>query len=187
MQAGTLPTSLDPSAVPNILAVGRLSEQKNLLLLLRAAASLRDLPWRLVILGTGPDEQQLKSLAAELGIADRTVFAGYVGDPTPYLQRARVLALPSRWEDLPAVVLEAMACGCPVVATACADSLVAVMTEANYGRLVPPGDEAAFAAALAAMLTDPPERRRPEVVGAYSIANGVADHLQAIRPWLTRA
>jgi len=173
--------------VPEILAIGRLTEQKNLLMLLRAAASLRHLPWRISILGTGPDEQRLRDLAAELGIADRTVFEGYVSDPIAYMQRARLLALPSRWEDLPAVVLEAMACGCPVVATACADSLVSIIKEAAYGRLVPVGGEAAFAAALAEMLTDPPPRRRPSMVDAYTIDNGITDHLQAFRPWLTQA
>ena len=173
--------------VPEILAIGRLTEQKNLLMLLRAAASLRHLPWRISILGTGPDEQRLRDLAAELGIADRTVFQGYVSDPIAYMQRARLLALPSRWEDLPAVVLEAMACGCPVVATACADSLVSIIKEAAYGRLVPVGGEAAFAAALAEMLTDPPPRRRPSMVDAYTIDNGITDHLQAFRPWLTQA
>lgn len=187
MVPGEARDNLDTAQVPEIVAVGRLTKQKNLPMLLRAAASLRQLPWRVTILGTGPDEQKLRALAAELGIANRTVFQGYVSDPTPFLQRARVLALPSRWEDLPAVVLEAMACGCPVVATACADSLVAIMDEAAYGNLIPVGDEAAFAAALASILTNPPERRRPDVVDAYSIENGMADHLQALRPWLTRS
>lgn len=173
--------SANEAGVPEILAVGRLIEVKNLPLLLRAAARLKPLPWRLTIVGTGRQEHRLKKLARELGIADRTEFPGFVADPVPYFRRARLLALPSNSEDLPAVALEAMACGCPVVATACSDSLVSIIAEAQYGRIVPIGDEAAFAEAMAAFLTDPPERRIPAAVAAYSVTNGVAEHVALVR------
>lgn len=170
--------------VPIIVAAGRLARQKNYPLLLRAVARLRAGRWRLVILGTGPEEAALRGLAEELGIADRVRFEGFVADPAPFFRHARLLALSSDWEDLPAVVLEALACGCPVVATACSESLAAVIAEADYGLLVPPGDEAGLATAIDTLLRDPPERRVPPVVAAYSVENGVADHLDAVRPLL---
>ena len=86
-----------------------------------------------------------------------------------------------RWEDLPAVVLEALACGCPVVATACSDAMTAVLEEAGHGAVVPIGDETAMADALSAILRDPPVRRVPPAASAYRVENGVAEHLDAIR------
>lgn len=184
--------SLDVAAIqscaePVILAVGRLVEQKNYALLLEAAARIVALRWRLVILGTGPQEQSLRTLAQNLGIGDRVEFTGFVADPTPYFRRAHLLALSSTYEDLPAVVLEALACGCPVVATACSDAVVSVLSEARYGSLVPPGDVAAFAEAVAGVLEHPPERRVIAGAFAYSVENGVAEHLGVLRPLLTRS
>jgi glycosyltransferase involved in cell wall biosynthesis len=172
------------SGEPMILSVGRLSEQKNPAMLLRAASRIRDTPWRLVFLGSGPLEGEARALAGALGIADRVRFEGFVADPVPFFRSARVLALSSRWEDLPAVVLEALACGCPVVATACSDAMTAVLEEAGHGAVVPIGDETAMADALSAILRDPPARCIPPAASAYRVENGVAEHLDAIRPLL---
>lgn len=171
-------------AGPVVLAVGRLVEQKNYALLIRAMAQMAKSRWRLVILGTGPQEQRLKTLAEELGIADRVTFEGFVADPAPYFKQARVLCLSSNYEDLPAVILEALACGCPVVATACSEAVVAVLDEAGYGAIVPPGDAAAFARAVTGFLERPPARRVVPQALAYSVENGIKEHLSAVRPWL---
>src|SRR3546814_16357222 len=105
-------------ATPLILSVGRLSRQKDYPTLLRAAAMLVHRPWRLRICGIGPDRKALLALAERLGIADRVEFSGFVADMAPPYSEATVMALSSRWEDLTATLIEAMARGCPVVFTA---------------------------------------------------------------------
>src|SRR3546814_11209451 len=70
------------------------------------------------IRGIGPDRKALLSIAERLGIADRVEVSGFVADMAPHYSEATVMALSSRWEDLPATLIEAMACGCPVVSTA---------------------------------------------------------------------
>lgn len=179
------PSAPPPEASPPmILAVGRLTPQKNHALLLRALARIADRPWRLVLLGEGPLEGQLRALAASLGIADRIEFAGFVADPTPYYDEAHLMALSSQWEDLPAVVVEALAIGLPVVATACSDAVVTVMTAAEVGSLVRPCDDRALAEAVAAVI-DQPWCRVPFAGAAlYDIDAGVDDHLRALRPLL---
>jgi glycosyltransferase involved in cell wall biosynthesis len=158
-----------PAHPPVILCVGRLSRQKNQALLLRAAARLREREWLVRLCGTGPDEDQLRQLAAELGIADRVEFAGFVADPVPEYLAATVMALSSRWEDLPGTVLEAIACGCPVIATASSPALVELLHETGAQPPVPRGDEAAFAHALEQAL----DGKLPVVPNTVSLAYGV--------------
>jgi glycosyltransferase involved in cell wall biosynthesis len=167
--------------VPKILSVGRLTPQKNHALLLRALARVADLRWRLVLLGEGPLRSRLCALAEELGIAERVEFRGFVADPTPFYSEAHVLALSSDWEDLPAVVLEALAAGVPVVSTACSEALTDVMREANHGQLTAPGDVAAFASALRQLIMHPLPRTPFEGARRYSIANGINDHAAALQ------
>jgi glycosyltransferase involved in cell wall biosynthesis len=133
---------------PVILSIGRLSQQKNHALLLRAAARLGDQPWRLRICGTGPEEDALRALADELGIGDRLELPGFVSDPVSEYLEATVMALSSAWEGLPATVLEAIACGCPVVSTASSPGLVDLLREIGAREPIPPGDERALANAL---------------------------------------
>src|SRR5690606_15085391 len=98
-------------AVPIILSVGRLSPQKNQAMLLQAAALIADRAWHIRLVGTGPEEANLRAKAAALGIADRVTFAGFVSNVGQEYRQASMLALPSRWEDLPATMVEALACG----------------------------------------------------------------------------
>ncbi|NJO20072.1 MAG: glycosyltransferase [Spirulinaceae cyanobacterium RM2_2_10] len=109
---------LQPDAPPVILAIGRLVPQKDFATLVRAAALLhQQRSLRLVILGSGPQQAELLALATSLGLADNLLLPGYVENPYAYLSRAAVLALSSRFEGLPTVLIEALACGCQVVAT----------------------------------------------------------------------
>lgn len=108
-----------PPEVPHIVTVGRLVQQKNHALFLRAAAELakRVPAARFTIVGAGPLRADLERLAATLGIAERVTFAGERGDVDAIVRGASIFWLTSRWEGMPNVVLEALASGVPVVAT----------------------------------------------------------------------
>jgi len=99
--------------------VGRLDRQKRVDWLLTAASRfLPDLPDHdLLLVGRGPDRDWLERIAADLSIRDRVHFAGWREDVPAILKASDLLVLPSAWEGMPNVVLEAMACGIPIVAT----------------------------------------------------------------------
>lgn len=168
---------------PLLVAVGRLSVQKNYLLLLDAVSRLTDLPWRLALLGEGPQEQMLRARARELGIEERVDFLGFVPDPGAYYMAAKCLVISSKWEDLPAVAMEAMGLGCPVVATDCSKALTEIIDSTGFGKIVPL-DPDPLASALREAISSPSERRVPPQVELYSIANGVEEHFNALQPLL---
>lgn len=144
-------------APPVILGAGRLSHQKNFEGLVRAFARVRaKRPARLVILGAGSPRRKarLTALAARLGVGADVDLPGYVPDPPAYMARAALFVLSSRWEGASNVLLEALACGCPVVA-ARAPTGVAEVLRGNVGRLVPVGDEKALARAMLDRLASP--------------------------------
>ena len=145
-----------------VLGVGRLAPEKDFRTLVAAVARLveagRDI--ELVVLGEGPERDRLEATAGRLGIADRVSFPGYVENPYAYMSAADVFALSSRREGLPTVLVEAMACGCPVVATDCESGPREILCDGEHGPLVPVGDPAALANALAATLDEPPDPAR---------------------------
>jgi glycosyltransferase involved in cell wall biosynthesis len=135
---------------PTILCVGRLHDaQKRLSDVLRALALLPS-DWRLEIAGSGPDRETLERLAAELGISDRVSYLGFVArgsELRDLYHRATVLALPSAYEGLPMVLLEAMSCGTPVVGSDIA-AIAEVIDHERTGLLVPVAKPERLAAAL---------------------------------------
>jgi glycosyltransferase involved in cell wall biosynthesis len=142
-----------------VLAVGKLKARKGHDVLLRAFARLRaGRDARLLILGEGPERGELAALAASLGIAADVDLHGFVPNPMAYMARASVFALPSRREGLPNVLIEALACGAPIVATRCPSGPDEILQGGRYGALVPVDDAAAFARALEATLDAPPRR-----------------------------
>ena len=147
---------------PVVLAVGRLGRQKDFPTLIRAFAHLRanGRPVRLVILGDGKtskDRTDLLELAATLGVAESVDLPGAVPEAIPYMARADLFVLSSAWEGLPAVLVEAMACGTPVVSTDCPSGPAEILQDGRFGPLVPVGDDRALATAMAAVLDNPPE------------------------------
>jgi glycosyltransferase involved in cell wall biosynthesis len=147
---------LPPSEVPVILAAGRLVRQKNFPLLIRAFATLqKKRRARLIILGDGELRPELMSLAQELGLADVLDLPGFHENPYAFMRSASVFALSSDWEGLPGVLIEALACGCPIVATDCETGPREILCDGKFGRLVSPGDDRALANALEAALDEP--------------------------------
>lgn len=161
------------------VAIGRLHHQKNLPLLLRAWQRLNRGDARLVIVGEGPDKAALEELAETLGIANSVSFEGYQADITPYLRKADFLVLSSAYEGLPAVVLEAMAAGCPVVATDCFPAAGVLIGSTPLCHLVACDDIDGFSAAMAAALNGP--RYHPDLALSampYQIEVAVKSHMR---------
>jgi glycosyltransferase involved in cell wall biosynthesis len=153
---------------PVILGAGRFVEQKDFSTLIRAFARLRRLrPVRLVILGGGKDEAKTKAahatliqLAVAQGVGDDIALPGLVSNPLAFMARAGVFVLSSRYEGLPTVLIEALACGCPVVSTDCPGGAREVLESGRFGELVPVGDDAAMAEAILRTLDRPPDPER---------------------------
>jgi len=118
-----------------LLAVGRLTRQKGFDLLIEAVASLRDLPWRLTILGEGPDHAALLDQARLAGLQDRIDFPGYAPNPYPWFAAADVFVLSSRWEGFGHVIVEAMVNGAAVLATRCPSGPDEIVTDGVDGLL----------------------------------------------------
>jgi glycosyltransferase involved in cell wall biosynthesis len=123
-----------------LLAVGRLAGQKNYSLMLRALAAAPGFAGTLTICGEGGERARLEALTAELGLGDRVVFAGHCRDVTPYLAAASALVMSSDYEGLPAVVIEALAAGLPVIATDSSAWMHQLLADGTLGILVPRGD-----------------------------------------------
>lgn len=163
-----------------LLAIGRISYQKDYETMLRALAKLADRTWTLTILGDGPLMERTKALASELKIDDRIEFAGFVGNPAPYLASANLLILSSRWEGFPAVPLEAMATGCGVVATDCSVGLSELLLQTG-ARTTPIGDSHALAAAISSTLdSTAPFTAGSAIASHYSTTSSVDDHLRLL-------
>ena len=141
---------------PVILSVGRLSPEKEFGTLIRAVAEVATRrPVRLMILGEGTERPALEALVDELGLRERVLLPGFVANPYAYMSRAAVLVLSSRWEGSPNVLVEAMACGTPVVATNCPSGPAEILEGGRLGPLVPVGDHSAMAVAIERMLDAP--------------------------------
>jgi glycosyltransferase involved in cell wall biosynthesis len=164
---------------PVLVAAGRLHPQKDFPTLIRALAQVRaHRPVKLIILGEGPERLALEELAARLGVADAIDLPGFVDNPYAYMARAGVFVLSSAWEGFANVVAEALACGCPVVSTDCPSGPAEILAGGRYGRLVPVGDAAAMATAIAATLDDPGDRAARQVrARAFAVETAVRRYL----------
>ena len=135
--------------IPVVITAGRLTPEKDFTTLLEAIErARRTRAIRLIILGTGPLAGELKAHAVKLGIDHAIDFVGFQTNPFAYIGRADVFALSSRWEGFGNVLVEALACGTPVVATNCPSGPAEILENGRYGRLVPTGESAPLASAL---------------------------------------
>lgn len=157
----------EPGAPPVILAVGRLTAQKDFSTLIRAFACVRKVrPARLLIFGEGEQRPALEALVREIKLESEISLPGFEANPYPYMARAAAFVLSSRREGLPSVLIEALACGAPLIATDCPSGPREILKDGQYGRLVPVNNIAALAEAIEAAIADklppaPHESSRP--------------------------
>jgi glycosyltransferase involved in cell wall biosynthesis len=141
---------LEDGRHPVFITVGRLVPQKNHELLLEALALVRhNLPARLIVLGRGPLRDSLLEKARRLGLERAVDFIGFRDNPLPLIKRASALVLSSDYEGFGNVIVEALACGTPVISTDCPFGPAEILEDGRYGRLVPVGDASALAEAMA--------------------------------------
>lgn len=165
---------------PVFLAVGRLSPQKDFSNLIRAFALLRQHKVaRLMILGEGETRSQLEAEIAGLGMSEDVALPGFVQNPYAYMHHATTFVLSSRWEGLPTVLIEAMACGCSVVATDCPSGPQEILAAGKYGLLVPIENASALAAAMLQALENPVSQASSIERGMYfSTDRAVSEYLK---------
>jgi glycosyltransferase involved in cell wall biosynthesis len=161
-----------------VLSAGRLSQEKAVPDLIRAAGLLRDLPVHIIVVGDGPEHANVKAAAAQAGIANRVRLMGHVKDVTPYFAVADVLALPSLSEGSPNALLEAMMAGVPVVATATGGIPEMVSNEVS-ALLVKPRDIEAMAHALRRVLTEPETSARLKTAAHELAVSGYSPEARA--------
>jgi glycosyltransferase involved in cell wall biosynthesis len=151
------PRDSEPEAVV-IGSVGGLRPEKDYATLLQALAQMQQ-PASLRLVGGGAMEPALRAECARLGLDGRVTFVGFTDDTARHYREFTVFAMSSRTEQMPIALVEAMACGLPVVATDVGDTR-AVLAESNRELVVPPRDPAQLAAALDRLCADAALRRR---------------------------
>jgi len=168
-----------PGQPPVILGVGRLTPQKDFHTLLRTFALLRgEKDIRLVILGEGQQRAELAALAKELGVSADVDMPGFVDNPYQYMARAAVFALTSLYEGLPGVIIQALACGCPVVSTDCPGGSAEILENGKYGRLVPVQHNRELADAIRLTLDSSPHPEQLKARAAlFSTDNATRQYL----------
>lgn len=164
-------------AVVRLVAAGSLLPVKGFDVLIAALAQAQDRRYVLTILGEGPSRLELERQVAELGLVGRVKFVGFKKNPYAYFSRADAFVLCSRFEGFPNVVLEALACGTPVVATPGAGGVLEILDGVPGCSLAQDGSPAALAAALSRVETG--RRIESDVVQRYSAAT-IVEQYQSI-------
>jgi glycosyltransferase involved in cell wall biosynthesis len=170
----------------DIITLARLTPQKDIPTLLRAFRDVLDAEprARLIVLGEGPDAAALRDLARELGVEHATEWRGWI-PPYAVLARSDVFVLSSRYEGFANVIVEAMACGVPVVSTDCPSGPSEILAGGEYGLLVPVGDSRALATAVLrlrddAALRDALRSRALRRADDFDVAKIVTSYLDAL-------
>jgi glycosyltransferase involved in cell wall biosynthesis len=180
-----------PPGPVTVVSVGRLRAPKDFLTLVRAAALLEPGSFRIRIAGDGPDRERLVAEIDRLGLAAAVDLLGTQPDVGALLDAADVFVLSSTSEGLPMSVLEAMAAGLPVVASAVGG--VPELVDGETGALVAPADPGALAAALARLVGEPQLRERLGAAGRrraeaeFGLAEFQRAHLDVYRAALAAA
>lgn len=151
-----------------VLSVGELNKNKNQQVILKAIAELKDPDIHYLICGKGDQQEALKTLAARLGLTERTHFLGYRMDVVDICSQADVFAMPSKREGLPVASLEAMYSGLPIV-NSNIRGLSDVTEDGKTGYVYSPDDVQGFAEGIRKLKMDPEGRRRIEVHNPESI------------------
>jgi glycosyltransferase involved in cell wall biosynthesis len=159
-----------------ILAAGRLVPQKGFDILLRAMAQVpKDLPWRLEMIGEGPEDTRLRQIAVEAGIAQQIDWLGTRANPFPHFRNADIVVVPSRFEGFPNTALEAMASGKALICTDCKTGPRELTGNGQFAVLVPKENIGALTEAITRLARDPKARQdlgnqaRTHVAGQYSV------------------
>ena len=167
--------------VPVIVAVGRLTSQKNFKLLINAFAKVSEiLDSRLVILGEGEMRGELEALVDDLNIGSKVELPGFAGNPYVWLKNASLFVLSSDYEGLPGTLIQAMACGVPVVSTNCPSGPDEILENGKWGRLVPTGNLSALETAIIQTLQD---KKHPDVkfrAKFFSIKNATDAYIEVL-------
>jgi glycosyltransferase involved in cell wall biosynthesis len=156
---------------PVLLSVGRLVPQKDYTVLLRAFSRIRKKRRiRLIVLGEGTERRRLERYAQNLGVQHDVDFPGFLKNPFPFMRRCTVYVLSSRFEGLPGALIQAMACGAPVVSTDCPSGPSEIIDSGSSGFLVPVGDAEKLAASIESLLDNPALRRSFSEAGRKAAA-----------------
>jgi glycosyltransferase involved in cell wall biosynthesis len=167
---------------PVVLGMGRLTAQKDFPNLIRAFASLKKTSdARLMIFGDGEERDPLERLVREMELCDCVSMPGVVSNPYAYLKRASLFVLSSAWEALPTVLVEAMACGCPVVSTDCKNGPREILRDGQYGELVPVGDSQRLADAMQRALQTPKSPLPPEALQPFEASHVIQQYIELIQ------
>jgi len=168
----------------HVIAIGRMQYEKGFHLLIEAVNELVFNRQRkqllLHLVGSGPEEQSLRSEVQRRQLAEHVEFHGFTPNPYPLLRRADLFCLSSLYEGLPTVLLEAMVCRTPLVATACECGPAEILEQGRYGQLIAAGSGAALADGLDCALAHPEcnrafvEPARQHVENVYGLAAGIA-------------
>ena len=181
----------DPGSPPVLLGAGRLGEQKDFATLVRAFARVRgQRKARLLILGAAKDapktaerQAELRELAQQLGVEVDLGLPGFAANPFAYMARAAVFVLSSRFEGLGNVLIEAMACGCPVVSTDCPVGPAEILENGRFGALAPVGDDARLADAILRTIDAPPAADTLRArAGQFSVERAIDRYLSVLFP-----
>jgi glycosyltransferase involved in cell wall biosynthesis len=163
-----------------IVSVGRLSPEKDHATLIRTFAKLGRADLRLEIAGEGPMREPLQALVYELSLEDRVKLPGYVTDPFSVFGRAQLAVSSSLYEGFGNAIVEALACGTPVVATDCPYGPREILADGRHGTLVPVGDADALANAITQAMTATPDRAALRARAAMHTVTRAADALLGI-------
>lgn len=170
-----------PGEPPVILGVGRLTPQKGFPTLIRAFARVRQtMAARLVILGEGPDLEQLQALAEDLGVADSVAFPGFLINPYAYMAKSAVFVMSSVYEGLGNVLIEAMGVGTPVISTDCKSGPSEILAKGKYGALTPVGDSEAIAQEILKVLKGETATVDPQWLDQFTLDACVQKYLDLL-------
>jgi glycosyltransferase involved in cell wall biosynthesis len=169
------------------LGVGRLVPQKDFTTLIRAFARLRRVvAAKLLILGEGPERGRLNTVIRDLQLEADVELAGFAPNPFAYMRRAAAVVLSSRYEGFGNVLVEAMACGTPVVSTDCPSGPSEILEGGRYGPLVAVGDETGLADAMQRVLRHPIDPGELKARAAAFSVDVIADQYHALIAGLQR-